>query len=630
MQWHKGDSKHRLRFRGTWVAVVMCLATAVTLSEQQNEQQQQRGQSAASFTPSANAVTVNVETVDSNDPKSGDSTPSQRPEIIVVGAGISGLATALDLGRGGARVTVVDMASIFGGHAVMSQGSVSMIGTPDQAAADIQDTPELAFQDFHRWGEDPHTEWVRYYVDHSRDEIYDWLIELGVTFPEVLSSHGNSVPREHQPAGRGIGLVSPIYRACLEFDNIQFIWNAKVQQLLTESGRVNGVRTQDLRTGQENELRAQAVVLATGGFQNNLDMVREYWPAEFRFPERILTGSGTNSVGSGHRMAQAAGGELFYMDHQWNYYSGLPDPRHPGSSRGLNVVNLYGILVNSEAQRFANDHGWAKEVMPRLLKQDEVTVWTIFDEASRHWFNVSGSDWGDFRKVDKLILQDPKLVTRADTLEELALKAGLPVQNLVETVARYNQLVESGTDSDFGRFGPGQSDFSNRASPKISQPPFYAMQTFPLTRKSMGGVSIDMQCRVTDRRKQPIPGLFAVGELAGLAGVNGKAALEGTFLGPCILTGRIAARTILKDLELPKERRAAQTASCKSCHDMSELSSPPKDGYWHFSQVHRVTTDQGLDCRHCHGEMAPYREENHRMNRQTLTASCVRCHVAQE
>lgn len=98
-----------------------------------------------------------------------------------------------------ARVTVVDMASIFGGHAVMSQGSVSMIGTPDQAAADIQDTPELAFQDFHRWREDPHTEWVRYYVDHSRDEIYDWLIELGVTFPEVLCPMATPFPGNISP-----------------------------------------------------------------------------------------------------------------------------------------------------------------------------------------------------------------------------------------------------------------------------------------------------------------------------------------------------------------------------------------------------------------------------------------------
>jgi uncharacterized protein len=554
-------------------------------------------------------------------------------DVIVVGAGISGLATALDLGRSGVRVTVVDMSSVFGGHAVMSQGSVSMVGTPAQSAAGIQDSPELAFRDFHTWGEDPNSEWVRYYVDHSRTEIYDWLTELGVQFSGVLASQGNSVAREHQPIGRGIGLVSPIYRACLELDTIQFRWNTKVEQLLNESGRVAGVRIHHLRTGEDSELRAHGVVLATGGFQNNLEMVREFWPAEFRFPDRILTGSGTNSVGSGHRMAQTVGGALFHMDHQWNYYSGLPDPRHPGTNRGLNVTNLYGILVNADGQRFANDHGWAKEVMPLLLKQNRVTCWAIFDEASKPNFNVSGSDWGDFRKVDRMILQNPELVHRADTLEQLAGMAGLPADHLVATVARYNELVDSGVDTDFGRFGPGKPDFSNQASPRISQAPFYAMQTWPLTRKSMGGVSIDLQSRALDRNNRPIPGLFAVGELAGLAGVNGKAALEGTFLGPCILTGRVAARTLLQEITeqrgLPGQPEP-KSLSCTECHDMSELDQPPKDGFWHFTHVHRSIRERGLDCRHCHGELAPYREADHTMNRQSLTASCVLCHVAQE
>src|SRR5262245_18891207 len=160
------------------------------------------------------------------------------PDVIVVGAGISGLSAALDLARGGAKVTVIDMSSVFGGHAVMSQGSVSIEATPAQERAGIHDSPELAFQDFHRWGEDPATEWVRSYVDNSRHDIYDWLDELGVRFSEVVASSGNSVPREHQPVGRGIGLVTPIYRACLEMGNVDFVWNSKVEQLLTDNGRV--------------------------------------------------------------------------------------------------------------------------------------------------------------------------------------------------------------------------------------------------------------------------------------------------------------------------------------------------------------------------------------------------------
>ena len=268
------------------------------------------------------------------------------PDVIIVGAGISGLSAALELGRGGADVTVIDMFSVFGGHAVMSQGSVSVVGTPMQAAKGIKDTPELAYRDFINWGEDANADWVRYYVQNSRRDIYDWLKELGVRFEEVGSSPGNSVSREHQPIGRGIGLVTPIFRECLERDNIRFVWNTKAVQLLKEAERVVGVLTRNMRTQNERERRAGAVILATGGFQSNLDMVREFWPTEFRFPERILVGSGRNSVGSGHKLAQSVGGDLVKMDHQWNYFTGIPDPRYPGSNQGLSAANMYGIIVN--------------------------------------------------------------------------------------------------------------------------------------------------------------------------------------------------------------------------------------------------------------------------------------------
>ncbi|MDB5385349.1 MAG: ifcA, partial [Planctomycetaceae bacterium] len=115
-----------------------------------------------------------------------------------------------------------------------------------------------------------------------------------------------------------------------------------------------------------------------------------------------------------------------------------------------------------------------------------------------------------------------------------------------------------------------------------------------------------------------------------LAGINGKAALEGTFLGPCIITGRVAARSLLKELETPSLKDPLQESRCAVCHDIPKLLSKPRDGYWHFEKVHRATQDRGLDCRHCHSELTPYRKDKHHVNRQSLTSSCVLCHVAQE
>lgn len=555
---------------------------------------------------------------------------ADRSDVIVVGAGISGLSAALDLARGGATVTVIDMSSVFGGHAVMSQGSLSIVASPVQEAAGIHDSPEIAYQDFIKFGEDADAAWVRYYVDNSRREIYDWVTELGVRFEAALASPGNSADREHQPVGRGIGLVTPIYRQCIEQSGIRFVWNSRVERLLIEGSRVTGVEARNLRTEEDHTFHAGSVVLATGGFQSNLDMVREFWPAEFRFPERILLGSGRNSVGLGHSLAESAGGELVKMDHQWNYFTGISDPRFPGTNRGLSAANMYGIIVNAEGRRFANLHGWAKAVMPELLKQKQATLWFIFDEQSKPFFVVSGSDWADFKQVEKLILNNPKLVQSAETLELLAEKAGLPVENLVATVRRYNELVEKGVDEDFHRFGPDRPAFSNKASPPIATPPFYAMQAYPLTRKSMGGVAIDLKCRALDKQKLPIPGLYAVGELAGLTGINGKAALEGTFLGPCILTGRVAARSILEELGRPPPKEPSSGARCASCHDIPARLETPEEGYWHFGEVHRVVLERHTDCRTCHAELTPYRANNHRINPQALTASCVQCHFAKE
>jgi len=552
------------------------------------------------------------------------------PRVIIVGAGISGLSAALELGRGGANVTVVDMSSVFGGHAVMSQGGVSVVDTPVQRESGWEDSPKLAQRDFIEWGEDADPDWVKYYARNSRRDIYEWLTELGVRFESVLPAPGNSVDRFHQPAGRGIGLVAPLYRECLSHANIRFLWNVQATKLLQNGDRVTGVRLLNLRKNSEQSLKADAVVLATGGFQSNLDMVREFWPADVTFPEKILAGSGRNSVGRGHRLAQAAGAELVKMDHQWNYFTGIPDPRQTDSNHGLSAANMHGILVNPQGQRFANLHNWAKEVMPPMLRQKRVTVWFVFDEATKSKFTISGSDWADFKKVERLVLDNPDLVAKADTIADLAKEAELPAENLAATIARYNDLVDKGRDEDFGRFGPARSDYNNTASPKLETPPYYAMQSWPLTRKSMGGVAIDLQCRVLTQSKNPIPGLYAVGELTGLAGINGKAALEGTFLGPCIVTGRVAARSILGVTVPPATPLPATSERCIDCHDVESLVKENRKGYWHFEKSHRVVLERELACLLCHAELAPYDEDSHHMNQLALTASCASCHIAQE
>ncbi len=568
------------------------------------------------------------------------------PDMIVVGSGISGLCAALEGAQRGGSALVIDMASVFGGHAVMSSGMVCMVGTPEQQAGGIADSPELAGQDFLRFGRDANPGWAWAYAHSSRAGVYDWLRDLGVRdwdlFPLLIA--GNSVRRQHVAKGRGVGLVSPIYKACLQYTNLVFVWNTRITSLIVENGRVAGVRGTHLRTGEKEEFRAPAVVLATGGFESNLELVRTYWPSYFpslTTDARVLAGSGLNSLGSGLELAGGAGAALSRLDHQLFYSTGLVDPRDPSGRRGLHAFNTAAIWVNAQGQRFVRDgEPDPKDQMPAVLRQSPPTYWAIFDAASRPRFFVSGSDFNDTNVVQREIFDNPKLtnqVKRAESIEALAKAAGLPAPALDRTVKRWNDLVAQGVDSDFQRFGrPGQEP-----PQKIATPPFYAVQFYPLARKSLGGVAVDPSCRVLDQQNQPIPGLYAVGELTGVGGINGQAALEGTMLGPSIFMGRVAASNITAQIQrplapsrLPADENNPAPAppptppeTLRSWREvLAQLAGQTRPGYLHFQKVHTTVLARNYDCARCHREAAPLALTEDHLDRRALVSACPICH----
>lgn len=560
-------------------------------------------------------------------------------DVVVVGAGIAGLSSALELGRGGAHVVVVDMGSVFGGHAVMAQGLLNIVGTAYQSAHGVHDSPELAFRDYVKWGEDPDRKWLRFYVEHSNEEVFEWLTKLGVEFDGLAAPPGNTVARAHQVRGRGVGLVAPIYRECLLTPGVSFLWNVRLERLRRDDDRISGVDLTELRTGRVVQIEAKAVVLATGGFQSNLTLVRQSWPKDLPPPPRLLAGAGVNALGSGLEIARENGGLVERLDHQWNYLSGLPDPRFPGTDRGLFAI-VPSVWVNLEGRRFMAEDTSPKSGMPILLRQTNATFWAVFGTEALRSFYVSGTDWADYEKTTRLILNNPAVVKRAQTLGTLAVAMGVPGAELEKTVHRYNAMIEAGVDEQFGRFGPGTA----RPPRAISGPPFFAVQFFPITRKSMGGVAVDLSCQVVDQSRHPIPGLYAAGEVTGLAGINGKAGLEGTFLAPSLFTGRVAGKAVLSALHKRPappavnpapitfrrvQRSGESNETCLSCHALQTQVGEKRPGFWHFENVHRVVLDRQFTCTDCHGEIAvPYVAESptHRVDRLRQLQMCTTCH----
>ena len=556
------------------------------------------------------------------------------PDVLIVGAGIAGLSAALETARAGASVVVVDMSTVGGGHAILSNGAVSIVGTPLQEGKKIADSPALAEKDFLARGEDNDRRWVAAYVRDSKEWLYDWLTPLGVSFENLLRPPGNSVPRLHMTRGKGLGLVEPIYRACLDHPNIGFVWATVAEDLIVRQGRVTGVKVRDLRRGLRRDLNARHVIVATGGFQSNLKRVTENWPAELPKPGRLLAGAAHSAAGSGHDLVRRIKGSVSRLDHQWNYVLGLPDPRDP--SRGLAAFNLNAIWVNAEGKRFTTEFGDERLGLRALLKQPGGTYWSVFDEKGKGGFSVTLAGWENAGEIRRLVYDTPGVVLRAGSLEELAAAMRVPASDLAATVGRYNELAAQGIDHDFGAF-------TEKTFPKpnpIATPPFYAAQFFPITRKSMGGVDVDQQCRVLDISGKPIAGLYAVGEVTGFAGVNGKAALEGTFLGPAIYMGRIAGRSVAPAMS-PAPGRQVDTpppsvpatefpdAACVKCHDIRRDVTRQRPGYWHFEQSHIKALARTYACSSCHGDMLPYDAASHRVNRRASATYCRACHGVQ-
>jgi uncharacterized protein len=445
-------------------------------------------------------------------------------DVVVVGAGISGLSAALEGARAGVNVVVIEMSSVFGGHAVMTGGGLLFAGSPLQRQKGIEDTPAQAYRDMVAWGEDINHAWAKYYTSNGMTEVHDWLQAMGVQFVGLGHTGGNSVPRFHVTTGGGLRLVSVLYLNCLERPNIRFVWNTRVTGLKAERGRYFA-ETTNVRTGQSSSISAAALVLATGGSQSNSALLQRYWPKDVPFPQRLLLGSGINSMGEGLKLAAGVGAKIDHMDYQWHYPSGLPDPRDPTQTRGLWGFNHAAIWVNRAGNRFINELAAPKFATPAMIQQPESSYWMIFDEVGKKYFTVAGTDWSDPNIVERMILGNPELVKKAPSLTALAEALGLPADAVTATVERYNRAVEQDNDEELHRFGPltaekwGMKAVAPRSPVlPLRTPPFYGARSFPLSRKNNGGVQVNLSCNVIHESGGPIQGLYAVGELTGSGG----------------------------------------------------------------------------------------------------------------
>jgi flavocytochrome c len=542
-------------------------------------------------------------------------------DIIVVGAGIAGLSAALEASANGARVVVIEANSVGGGHAVMA-GGVSMVDTGLQQNKGIKDSPNLAVRDYFRWGEDADRYWVRQYAQRSAPEVYDWLTEMGVEFRVVVPAPGDSVPRFHFTRGSAVNVVMPLLRKAMFDPNISFVWNTRVTALARARGRIIGVYTRNERDGKKREWRAASTVLSTGGFQNNLQMVRDNWPESKPLPKRMFQGAGHYAVGDGYRLASWAGADMQRMDQQVIFYGGVPDPADRSRQSALYVTNPAALWVGANGRRFMDESADSKVVESAVEQLEPVGYWMIFDSRSARKLNVRDALPAERQNIRDTILSSPTLAKKADSIAALARLAGLPEHGLKTTIETWNRMVEVGTDFQFGRFDPKTK---TAAIKPIAKPPFYAVRIFPMTRKNMGGPAINFNAQVINAEGLPIPGLYAAGELTGVAGINGSHGGNGTFLGPSVLTGRIAGKAAALESKAVGASNLYQPFPGIPVSPPTDAPDFGQPGYWHYDAVHRLVAQQAYTCDRCHANANTSRpNDNSEMIARLRT--CVGCH----
>ena len=545
--------------------------------------------------------------------------PARHADVIVVGAGLAGLSAALEAASQGARVLVLEANSVGGGHAVKA-GGFALVDTALQRSKGIEDSPLLAFADWQRRGVDPDPYWADRYARESSREVYNWLTARGVEFSMILPTREDSVPRFHFTRGTAVNVVVPLLSAALDKPAIEFLWNTRVTGLARTRGRVSGVAAEHTRSGAERLYRAPSVVLATGGFAGDLARVRKHWPTAAPQPERLLAGAGTYATGDGIDLARWAGAELRELDRLVIFDNGLPDPRDPTGRRGLYAQNPAAIWVDASGRRFVNEAAPDTVVTQLLEAGPRRGYWLIFDAGGARRMQVRDAPWLTPERIREEILTNPQLTATADSVEALAAITGLPPHGLRTTFETWNRMVDSGEDFQYGRFTAAADDRNVRA---LRQPPFYAVRVYPMARKTMGGPAINLRAEVLDENRLPLKGLYAAGELTGAAGINGQYGGAGTFLGPAVLTGRIAGRSAARRSGTAERYATAARQGPVRGNLQADATLP---GYWHYGVTHQLVGERGYACGSCHLSPASMRPATTATLMRERLATCTTCH----
>ena len=462
--------------------------------------------------------------------------------VIVVGAGTAGMPCAITLAEHGVRVAVVEQADNVGGALHLSAGQMSAAGSRLQRSKGIEDSPEQHLADIMRLGHgkaDPAI--ARLAVEEASASI-DWLEELGFPFPDdqpiIYYGHDPYTrPRTYWGVELGISVlntVQPRFDELVAKGKIDLRLGHRLTDLLVEDGRVVGVRAET--AAGTVELRAEAVVLTTGGYAANRALFDRLHPGL-----HVLLGARETSQGEGLLAAQRIGAGFRGAEHHLSTVGGIETERGQGTSNlweafgNTNANNRVAreIYVNPAGRRYVAEDAPSQDLQERALQAEGGLIWFVFDEAAIDEDEPLVMGWSAEMLREQAAGGEGAWV--ADGIGELARRAGIDPAGLERTVAEWNAACAAGHDP----LGRKALDHPIRTGP------FYAVRSEGIAVISFGGVTVDGELRVTrGEGGEPIPGLYAAGEVLGAGATMGDAFCSGMGVTPAISLGRLLGRQL--------------------------------------------------------------------------------------
>jgi uncharacterized protein len=526
-------------------------------------------------------------------------------DVIVIGAGLSGLVVAAELADAGRRVLVLDQEprERIGGQAHWSFGALFLVDTPEQRRLGIRDSADLALTDWHasaefEEGDEWPRRWAEAFVEHASGDLRPWLREQGITFFPIVQwaerggyladGPGSSVPRFHIVWGTGPGILEPFARRVREAEErggLEMRFRHRVDELTTTAGTVDGCTGTDLESGAEFTVGAQAVVVASGGIGGNHDLVRRFWP-EDRYgppPEDLLQGVPDHVDGRMLEIVESSGANITNTDRMWNYPEAIPHHTPVWSKHAVRILaGPSSLWLDATGRRLPPPLFPIYDTLAALehiLRTGHAHSWFLLNRRiAADEFSLSGSAHNPdlTERSLRLLLERPvprptgpvrgfmdrsPEFVQADRLSDLVRGMNaLTGDDLVDEeplrrqVVAYDRQIALGYRNDAQLVAiDGQKRYlpdrltrvaSNQRILDPSGGPLIAVRLRILTRKTLGGIQTDLGGRVLRPGGDPIEGLHAVGEVAGFGGggVHGRRSMEGTFLGGCLVSGRLAAR----------------------------------------------------------------------------------------